>query len=81
MSVFGYKSLRNHRYGGLLLSDIPAPVERFITEDLCRLNVASVTHITNERIIRDCKSRLSSHYVLLKKIFISVTDNYLSGIK
>jgi len=47
MSVFRYKSLRNH--GGLLLFDIPA-VERFITEDLCHFNVAN-SYITNERII------------------------------
>jgi len=40
--------LRNH--GNLLLFDIPADVERFVTEDLCHFNVAS-SYITNERII------------------------------
>lgn len=34
----------------LLLFDIPAAVERFIPEDLCRLNVTS-SYITNEKII------------------------------
>lgn len=67
-------------YGGLLLVDIPAAVERFITEDLCRLNVAS-SHITNERIIMIVKVETISSSPRIKEIFISVTDNYLDGAK